>query len=483
MKIPTLLVLICCIYAKRTPRGVVDNTLHIVNDTEHRYLPDWSDLDSRPLPEWYDRAKVGIFVHWGVYSVPGYGSEWFWNHWIGGDKNIKDFMKNNYPPWFTYQEFAPMFKAEFFDPDFWAALFEKAGAKYVVLTTKHHDGYTLYPSRRSFSWNALEVGPKRDLVRELATSIRKRNMKFGIYHSLYEWFNPMYLEDKGADFTTQIYPKGKLWPDIKQLINDYKPSVLWADGDWDATDKYWNSTELLAWLYNDSPVKDEIVVNDRWGIGSYCHHGDFFNCADAYNPGELQNHKWENAFPLDSKAWGYRRNIAIFDILSINRLIKEVVTTVSCGGNVLINVGPTKEGTIAPIFQERLVSLGDWLSVNGEAIYGTSPWFYQNDSENHDVWYTCTKTRYDDVHPTAVPRRNDVVTAIYAMFLKWPSDNVLKVRDLWSYLQRGNYQIQLMGNNDTYLKWTYSNGLISIQLPDRSTTKSQHAWALKLFTN
>lgn len=160
--------------------------------------------------------------------------------------------------------------------------------RYVVLTSKHHEGFTLFPSHRSFSWNAKEVGPKRDIVGELAQAVRKNDMKFGVYHSLYEWFNPIYLEDKENAFLTKEYPKIKLWPDLKQIVYDYEPSVIWSDGDWEALDVYWNSTDLLAWLYNDSPVKDEVVVNDRWGIGIPCHHGDFYNCADRYNPGKYR---------------------------------------------------------------------------------------------------------------------------------------------------------------------------------------------------
>lgn len=156
-----------------------------------------------------------------------------------------------------------------------------------MLTSKHHEGYTLFPSKRSFSWNSLDVGPKRDLVGDLAVAVRNKKLKFGVYHSLYEWFNPIYLEDKKNSFKSRIFPESKLWPDIKQLVTDYKPSVLWADGDWEAYDSYWNSTELLAWLYNESPVRNEIVVNDRWGIDIPCHHGDFYNCQDRYNPGNL----------------------------------------------------------------------------------------------------------------------------------------------------------------------------------------------------
>lgn len=160
--------------------------------------------------------------------------------------------------------------------------------RYVIITSKHHDGFALFPSKRSFSWNSYDVGPKQDLVGQLSVAIRKNGLKFGVYHSLYEWFNPIYNEDKKNNFTTSYYVPTKLWPDLKQLIDNYKPSVLWSDGDWEAYDTYWKSTEFLAWLYNESPVRDEIVVNDRWGKGISCHHGDFYNCEDRYNPGKFK---------------------------------------------------------------------------------------------------------------------------------------------------------------------------------------------------
>lgn len=160
--------------------------------------------------------------------------------------------------------------------------------RYVVLTSKHHEGFTLFPSKRSYSWNAKEVGPHRDIVDELSRSVRSMGLKFGVYHSLYEWFNPIYKEDVDSGFTSRNYVDNKLWPDLKQLVNDYNVSVLWSDGDWEAYDTYWNSTGFLSWLYSDSPVKDEIVTNDRWGKNCYGKHGDFYNYADRFNPGNIK---------------------------------------------------------------------------------------------------------------------------------------------------------------------------------------------------
>nr|BBG92283.1 alpha-L-fucosidase [Patiria pectinifera] len=356
---------------------------------KYKYKPNWPSIDSRPLPSWYDEAKFGIFMHWGVFSVPSFGSEWFWWHWQGKPlAPYVEFMKKNYRPGFTYPDFAPMFTAEFYDPKTFAEIIEASGAKYVVLTSKHHEGFTNWPSKYSWNWNSMDVGPKRDLVGDLATAIRNytKDVHFGLYHSLFEWFNPLYLQDKKGGFSTQTYTLDICLPELHEIIENYKPDVLWSDGDWEALPEYWNSTEFLAWLCNDSPVKDTVVTNDRWGQGTSCKHGGFYSCNDRYNPGTLQKHKWENAMTIDKKSWGFRRDAQLDDYLTTDELVAILAETVSCGGNLLMNIGPTHDGRIAPIFEERLRQMGDWLKVNGDAIYASKPWRAQNDTKTKDVW-------------------------------------------------------------------------------------------------
>lgn len=379
-----------------------------------RYAPNWHSLDTRPTPAWYDEAKIGIFLHWGVFSVPSFGSEWFWWDWQGAKvPAFREFMERNYRPGFTYQDFAPQFKAEFFDPDRWAEIFKKAGARYVVLTSKHHEGFTLWPSAVSWNWNAGDVGPRRDLVGDLARAVRKKGgVRFGLYHSLYEWFNPLYLADKEAGFERNDFVARKTMPELVEIVTTYRPEIIWSDGDWEASDTYWNSTQFLAWLYNDSPVRDTVLVNDRWGKGTPCKHGDFYNCKDHYNPGTLVEHKWENAMTVDKDSWGYRRNARLADYHTIEELLAELASTVSCNGNFLLNVGPTSDGVILPAFEERLTQMGTWLEVNGEAIYGSRPWRSQNDTVTPGVWYTS---------------KNDTV---YAIVLKWPKNNKLALGSL-----------------------------------------------------
>ncbi|KAK2585235.1 hypothetical protein KPH14_009937 [Odynerus spinipes] len=426
-----------------------------------KYEPTWNSLDARPLPSWYDDAKFGIFIHWGVFSVPSFGSEWFWNNWKEetGTK-YRDFMRQRYPPNFTYQDFARDFTAEFFNASQWSEMFQASGAKYIVLTSKHHEGYTLWPSKYSFSWNSMDVGPQRDLIGELETAIRSStNIRFGLYHSLYEWYNPLYLADKGNNFTTDTFVTQKIIPEMRELIEKYKPEVIWSDGDWEATDSYWKSKEFLSWLYNESPVKDTIVVNDRWGQNIPCHHGDFYTCSDRYNPGVLIPHKWENCMTIDKKSWGFRRNAALSEYLTVEELVKELVTTVSCGGNLLMNVGPTKDGVISPIFEERLRGMGNWLKVNGEAIYGSKPWKVQNDTLTENVWYTQSKDE----------------KRLYASFLKWPKESVLY---LGSLQIPDNTYVSLLGFSKQ-LDWKQYPTKLVVDLPDEAH-KGEPAWVLRI---
>jgi alpha-L-fucosidase len=439
--------------------------------TSLHYTPDWESIDSRPLPQWYDDAKVGVFIHWGVFSVPSYGpkgeSAFLWPYWLGGEKAYVEFMQKNYPPDFTYADFAASFHAEFYNPDQWADIFKRARVKYIVLTSKHHEGFTNWPSKVSWNWNSMDVGPKRDLVGDLAAAIRNRtNIRFGLYHSLFEWYNPLYLADKAANFKTQKFIEAKTLPELYEIVNTYKPDVLWSDGDWEAPDVYWNSTQFLAWLYNESPVRDTVVTNDRWGSGIACHHGGFYTCSDKFNPKVLQKHKWENCMTLDYYSWGYRRNLEFTDVMDIHTLIQTLVETISCGGNLLMNIGPTGDGRIAPIFEQRLRQFGDWMLVNDEAIYSTRPWIHQNDTLTPGVWYTSKLSGKSPI--------------VYAITLSWPLGGVLT---LGSATPTAQTSVTMLGYKGRNIKWVpRPEGGMDILMPILSDNKMpcQWAWTFKL---
>jgi len=370
-----------------------------------KYTPDWGSLDSRPLPEWYDDAKFGIFLHWGLFSVPAFHDEWYW-WWLDGQTrgDVKNYQQQTYGADSKYEDFADMFTAKHFNPTDWAKLFEEAGAKYVVLTSKHHEGFTLWPSKYSPNWNAKDRGPGRDLVGELANATRAKNLKFGLYHSMFEWFNPLYRQDKQNNWNTREFAEKKTMPELRELIEQYSPSLIWSDGEWEAPSDYWTSRDFLTWLYNDSPVKDDIVVNDRWGKETRLTHGGYFSGADRQQPGaQLLGHKWESCMTVDKNSWGYNRMTKINDYLSSHEVIQELIAIVAFGGNLLLNVGPTADGLILPVFQERLKGIGAYLSINGEGVYKTSPCMEAQKETAIDGAYYTAKPDQDLVYLHVVP--------------------------------------------------------------------------------
>ena len=207
-------------------------------------------------------------------------------------------------------------------------------------------------------------GPRRDLVGELTAAVRRRNLEMGFYFSLYEWFNPRWLAGD-----VDAYVKDHLFPQFKDLVTRYSPSVIFSDGEWDLPSEKWRAPELLAWLFNDSPVAQHVVVNDRWGGETRHKHGGYYTTEyGAGLPGA--SHAWEENRGL-GHSYGFNRNEDLADYASGTRLLLTLIDTVSRGGNLLLNVGPTADGRIPVIMQDRLAFLGEWLKHNGEAIYGT----------------------------------------------------------------------------------------------------------------
>jgi len=343
---------------------------------ETHYEPNWASLDQRPMPEWYLDAKFGVFIHWGVYSVPAWGkvgeyAEWYWSH-VASDKPEdavwREFHAKNYGANFNYQDFAPRFTAELFDAKQWVDLFARAGIKYVVPTSKHHEGFALWPSAEASRtwgrpWNAVEIGPKRDLLGELAEATRARGLKFGFYYSLYEWFNPLWLKDRARYVTEHMTPQ------FKDVVTRYQPSIIFSDGEWEMPSKDWKSEELLAWLFNESPCKGEVVVNDRWGKECRFKHGGYW--TTEYAAGLKDGaHPWEESRGM-AYSYGLNRAERVDDYKTAREFILVLIDLVSRGGNLLLDIGPAADGTIPPIMEQRLLEIGDWLKVNGEAIYGT----------------------------------------------------------------------------------------------------------------
>jgi len=340
-------------------------------ETRKQYEPTWKSIDSRPVPEWFADAKFGIFIHWGVYSVPAWGpkgsyAEWYLAGLRSPRSSRRAFQARVYGPDFKYKDFAPMFKAELWDPDQWAEFFARAGAKYVIITSKHHEGFCLWPSPYRPGWNAMDIGPKRDLLGDLTTAVRRKHLKMGFYYSLMDWNHPDY-----PDHLDQ-YVNQYMIPEIKDLVLRYKPDILWGDGEWDHPAEVWKTKQLLAWIFNEAPNGNQIAVNDRWGGGIRLHHGGYF--TTEYGSGLYDAKRpWEETRGMGA-SFGYNRNETIDEYQSAEHLVRLLADLVSRGGNLLLNIGPTADGRIPVIMQERLVQIGDWLKVNGEGIYATRPW-------------------------------------------------------------------------------------------------------------
>jgi alpha-L-fucosidase len=347
-----------------------------------QYQPNWPSLNKRGIPEWFHDAKFGIFIHWGVYAVPSYApviensgdsyAEWYWYRVQEGNKYFRAFHDKNYGADFLYPDFEKQFTAQMFDPEQWADIFKKSGARYVVLTSKHHEGYCLWNSPEADrdwhrSWNAVTGTPHRDLLGDLTNAVRAAGLRMGYYYSLYEWFDPLWLEDKNR------YVKEHMIPQFKDLVTRYKPSVIFSDGEWDLPDSVWHSPELLAWLFNESPVARDVVVNDRWGSNTRGqNHGCTYTTSE-YGSGMDAGVVWEENRGI-GHSYGYNRNEQLSDYKSSHDLILMLADIVSRGGNLLLDIGPTADGRIPVIMQQRLIDIGTWLSTNGEAIYGTSAW-------------------------------------------------------------------------------------------------------------
>ncbi len=376
-------------------------------------------LEDRPYPQWFSDAKLGIFIHWGLYSVPAYGEkesygEWFLRGIQTGDSSRTAFMKENYGNNFTYKDFAPLFKGELFDADQWAKLFKKAGAKYVVLVSKHHDGYALWPSKYSRNWNTMDIGPKRDIVGEVTNAVRKQGLKMGLYYSLPEWNNPLHRWYTDPNDSISTYVNDYMIPQFKELIMAYKPKVIFTDGEWYNTAEQWHAAELINWYYDT--VGPEAIVNNRWGSGI-----DTGFLTPEYSSGIQETERpWAEVRGI-GRSFGLNRNEDLDAYGTSKELIKRFVQTVANGGGMILNVGPAADGMIPLIQQERLIQLGNWLDINGEAIYGSQAYTIRTEQKPIKVEHIDKNINFDWVRNSPDSEiREDDFTGNWSAYLSVP---------------------------------------------------------------
>ena len=354
------------------------------------FAPTWDSLrENYAVPAWLDASKFGIFIHWGLYAVPAYHNEWYAKHMYG---QFAPWHTQHYgpPDRFGYKDFIPMFKAEKYDPAAWAALFKKAGAGYVVPVGEHHDGFAMWNSDLT-EWCAGKMGPKRDLIGDLAKAVRREGLIFGVSSHRMEHHTFMYpaagvasdqFDPRYADFYGPPVPGGMndglASPEFQddwlarcqELIDKYQPQMLWFDNGVNAREYDPVKLKCAAYYYNRAAQwKLPCTISTKSGAYLAGSVLDFEKAIRA--PKDILKGPWQVDDQIATNSWGYIHDIQYRTTQSI---VDELIDTVSKGGVLLLNISPQADGTIPGEQQRILTEVGAWLSVHGEAIRGCAPW-------------------------------------------------------------------------------------------------------------
>ncbi len=440
-----------------------------LNSFSQKWEASWESLEQRPYPQWFKDAKLGIFIHWGIYSVPAYGckecyGEWFLRGLQLNDTMRVNFMKQQYGETFSYRDFAPLFKAELFNPTEWAELFKKSGAGYVLLVSKHHDGYALWPSKYAPNWNSVDVGPRRDIVGELSTAVKSTGLKMGLYYSLPEWNNEIYQWETDPIENIKPYVEKHMIPQFKELVDTYRPELIFSDGDWATTAENWHSAELISWYYN--LVGPTAIVNNRWGGGSQ----SIGFLTPEYSAGMTETDRpWAECRGL-GRSFGLNRFEKLDAYMSPSELIHFFIKTVGNGGGITLNIGPQADGQIPLLQQERLLQLGKWISVNKDAIYGADSYFKRGEFRPISVSRVDSEINFNWVRNTPVePISEDHFEVTWTGFIQ-PS-------------KTSQYQFQMNANDEAELyledQLIYSTSEKSATFPALQLEKN-HYYKIKI---
>ncbi len=361
------------------------------------FQANWESLKTYKIPDWYQDAKFGIFIHWGAYSVPAFGNEWYPREmYLQGTKVFQHEVATYGPQSkFGYKDFLPEFKAEKFQPKAWAELFRKAGAKYVVPVAEHHDGFAMYNSALS-DWCAAKMGPHRDTTGELEKAVRAEGLHFGASsHRAEHYFfmnggrefdsdvrDPRYAAFYGpahAGVTDKNNQKWMAHPDpaylddwlarTAEMVKNYRPEIVWFDW-WIGTKEFEPYLKRFAAFYYNDAKRRGSTAAINYKFNAYPEGAAVLDIER----GQLDKpspYFWQTDTSVSIKSWGYIENDTF---RSPQSLIQQLVDIVSKNGCLLLNIGPKSDGTIPEQVQTILLDMGRWLSVNGESIYGTRPW-------------------------------------------------------------------------------------------------------------
>ncbi|WP_324617821.1 alpha-L-fucosidase [Cohnella cholangitidis] len=454
------------------------------------FADDWDSLGGYEIPSWYEEGKFGIFIHWGVYSVPAFENEWYPRNMYRKDSNAYLHHLKTYgpPDQFGYKDFIPKFQAQSFDADEWAALFKRAGANFIVPVAEHHDGFAMYDCPFT-SWNSCNMGPKRDIIRELSEAVRKRFMTFGVSSHRAEnwWFYnggrdiPSDIEDSEfvglygpaqrslgrIDTPAPLFQPSQSFLDdwlvrTCHLIDRYGPQLVYFDWwiEQPAFQPYLR--RLAAYYYNRAAEWDQgVVINYKFNAFK---EGTAVYDMERGLLDRIQPRVWQTCTSVSETAWCH---IEGHVYKSPERIIGDLVDVVSKNGVLLLNVGPRADGTIPEEEKSILLSIGEWLSRNGEAIYGTRPWTVYGEGPTKIITGTFNDTKrspftHEDIRFTTRG------TTLYAIVLGRPENGRLVIRSLAenSHLYPGGIaSVNLLGCEQTIQWQRAAEGLI-VTLPE-----------------
>ncbi|HWV34498.1 MAG TPA: alpha-L-fucosidase [Thermomicrobiales bacterium] len=479
-------------------------TIDRVN-AEGPFSASWEGLTSYRVPDWYQNGKFGIFIHWGLYAVPAFANEWYARHMYEQGSKVFEHHRATYgdQATFGYKDFVPQFTAANFDPDAWAALFRRAGAQFVVPTAEHHDGFPLYNSGVT-EWSAAKRGPKRDLIGDLAAAVRRESMVFGVssHRAEHWWFmntgmafdsdvrDPRNAALYGPAQHEQMPPNEQFLEDwlvrCCEIVDKYEPQLFWFD--------WWIEQPIFA-PYLQQFASYYYNRGHQWRRGvaiNYKHYAFPEGIAvldiERGQLAGIREQFWQTDTAVAKNSWGYTENN---DYKRPGDIIGDLVDIVSKNGALLLNIGPRADGTIPVEDQEILLEIGNWLRVNGEAIYGTRPWriFGEGPTEVIEGPFADTKRAAFTAADIRFTMREEtreakMWPALYATALAIPEDRTMRIRSLANgsaHLPGSIEGVEMLTGvryADVELEWARTDDALVVKLPEN--LPSEHAVSIKI---
>jgi alpha-L-fucosidase len=439
------------------------------------FRPSWKSLERFKTPAWYQDAKFGIFIHWGVYSVPAFGDEWYpRNMYLLGDAAFQHHVtRYGSQAKFGYKDFIPQFKAEKFNPDEWADLFRKSGAKYVVPVAEHHDGFAMYDSALS-DWTAVKMAPKRDVIGELAAAVRKQGLHFGASsHRAEHWwfyeggmqFDSDVKDPNNAAFYGPAQPQKKQ-PDqaflddwlarSAEIVDKYQPELMWFDW-WIEQPVFEPYLQRFAAYYYNRGAQWKRGVAINYKNKSFPEHAAVLD-IERGRVADLRPLFWQSDTSVSRWSWGY---IMRDQFKSTASIITDLVDIVSKNGTLLLNIGPRADGTIPDEARKILTEIGGWLGTNGEAIYGTRPWriYGEGPTKVEAGSFKDSSGRQFTADDIRFTRKG---STLYAIAMGWPASGRIVLKSLANQPVK---KVELLGA-PAALRWSRTAEGLTIDLPE-----------------